>query len=241
MMARMFGRRLSSGALAVALLAGGALLLSAAGVWLDLWTFGTGFRLLRYAAWAAAVGVLLSTVALVLGPARARALVALVIAAGALWVPWSWQAQARRVPPIHDISTDVEDPPAFVAVAPLRAEAPNPVDYAGAETAAQQRQAYPDIQSRRLALPATEAFAAAEQAARDLGWTIVAAAPADGRLEASDTTPWFRFTDDIVVRIRPEGSGSRVDVRSKSRVGRSDAGTNAARIRRFLARLPEAS
>src|SRR5690606_11832912 len=97
----------------------------------------------------------------------------------------------------------------------------------------------PDIQTRRLDVRAAEAFAAAERAARDLGWTIVATVPADGRLEASDTTFWFRFTDDIVVRIRPEGSGSLVDVRSKSRVGRSDVGTNAARIRRFLARLPQ--
>jgi uncharacterized protein (DUF1499 family) len=165
-------------------------------------------------------------------------LVALTIAGLCVWTPWSWQTRARSVPPIHDISTDLQDPPLFVAIVPLRADASNPVEYAGAETAAQQRQAYPDIRTRRLEVPAAEAFAAAERAARDLGWTIVAAVPEQGRLEASDTTFWFRFTDDIVVRVRPQGSGSLVDVRSKSRVGRGDVGTNAARIRRFLDRLP---
>lgn len=240
MMARMLRRLLSSGAFVTALLAGGALLVAAVGVWLDLWTFRTGFTVLRYGAWVAVVAMILSALSLLVGPNRGRALVALVMAAVAVWLPWSWQEQARSVPPIHDISTDLEDPPVFVAILPLRADAPNPAAYAGPDTAAQQRQAYPDLQTRHLALPAAEAFTAAERAARDLGWTIVAAVPDEGRLEASDTTFWFRFTDDIVVRVRPEGSGSRVDVRSKSRIGRSDVGTNAARIRRFLSRLPQA-
>lgn len=237
-MARMLRRLLSSGALLAALLSGGGVLLAAVGVWLGLWTFRTGFTVLRYAAWVGVAALVLSALSLVVGPRRGRALVMLLIAAVAVGLPWSWQQQARSVPPIHDITTDVDDPPAFEAVVPLRADAPNPIAYAGAETAALQRQAYPDIQTRRLAVPAAEAFAAAERAARDLGWTIVASVPAEGRLEASDTTFWFRFTDDIVVRVRPEGSGSLVDVRSKSRVGRSDVGTNASRIRRFLARLP---
>jgi hypothetical protein len=237
-MARMLRRLLSSGALLAALLSGGGLLLAAVGVWLGLWTFRTGFTVLRYGAWVGVAALVLSALSLIVGPRRGRALVALLIAAVAVWLPWSWQEQARSVPPIHDITTNPDDPPAFVAVVPLRVDAPNPVAYPGGDTAALQRQAYPDIQTRRLAVPASEAFAAAERAARDLGWTIVAAVPAEGRLEASDTTFWFRFTDDIVVRVRPEGSGSLVDVRSKSRVGRSDVGTNAARIRRFLARLP---
>lgn len=234
----MFRRLVSSGALATALLAGGAMLAAAVGVWTGLWTFRPGFTVLWYAAWLGVVALVLATLSLVLGPRRGRALVALVVAALVVWVPWSWQQQARGVPPIHDISTDLDDPPPFVAIAPLRADAPNPVAYAGPETAAQQRQAYPDIQTRRLAMPPAEAFAAVERAARESGWTIVAAVPAEGRLEASDTTFWFRFTDDIVVRVRPEGGASLVDVRSKSRVGRSDVGTNADRIRGFLARLP---
>lgn len=238
MMARMFRRRLSSGALALALLSAAILLGAALGVWVGAWTFRGGFSGLRYGAWVAVAAAVLSAVSLLAGPRRGRALLALLVAGVCLWLPWSWQQQARGVPPIHDISTDLNDPPAFVAIVPLRAGAANPVEYAGPETAALQRQAYPDVRPRRLDVPAAEAFAAAERAARDLGWTIVAAIPQEGRLEASDTTFWFKFTDDIVVRIRPDGSGSVVDVRSKSRVGRSDVGTNAARIRRFLERLP---
>lgn len=238
MMARMFRRRLSSGALALALLSAGILLGAALGVWVGAWSFRGGFSGLRYGAWVAVAAAVLSAVSLLAGPHRGRALLALLVAGVCLWLPWSWQQQARGVPPIHDISTDLDDPPAFVAIVPLRAGAANPVAYAGPETAALQRQAYPDVRSRRLDVPAAEAFTAAERAARDLGWTIVAAVPQEGRLEASDTTFWFKFTDDIVVRVRPDGSGSVVDVRSKSRVGRSDVGTNAARIRRFLERLP---
>jgi uncharacterized protein (DUF1499 family) len=80
-------------------------------------------------------------------------------------------------------------------------------------------------------------FDRAVSAARKLGWHVVAAAPAEGRLEATDTTRWFGFKDDVVVRIAPAADGSRVDVRSVSRVGRSDLGTNARRIRAFLREL----
>ncbi|MGH7421143.1 MAG: DUF1499 domain-containing protein, partial [Candidatus Rokuibacteriota bacterium] len=80
-------------------------------------------------------------------------------------------------------------------------------------------------------------LARAVDVARGLGWEIVAVAPAEGRLEATDRTPWFGFRDDVVVRVRPDGAGSRVDVRSVSRVGRSDLGTNARRIRGFLEAL----
>lgn len=233
----MLRRHLSSGALLVALVAAACVLLAALGVWFGLWTFRTGFTLLRYGAYGGIAAALLAVVALVVSTSRMKALLALVIALVVVGLPWSWQRQARSVPPIHDISTDLDDPPAFVAVVPLRADAPNPVEYAGDETATQQRAAYPDIRSLHLPMPPAEALARAERAAEALGWTVVAVAPEDGRLEASDTTFWFRFTDDIVVRVRSEDGGSRVDVRSKSRVGRSDVGTNAARIRRFMDHL----
>jgi uncharacterized protein (DUF1499 family) len=139
------------------------------------------------------------------------------------------------VPPIHDISTDTSDPPAFVAVVARRvaAGASNPPEYAGPEVAAQQQAAYPDLTPIALQAPPDQAFARALAAARSLGWEIVASEAGEGRLEATDTTRWFGFKDDVVVRIRPDGGGSRVDVRSKSRVGRSDVGANAARIRAF--------
>ncbi|MEO0998387.1 MAG: family 1 glycosylhydrolase, partial [Pseudomonadota bacterium] len=151
-----------------------------------------------------------------------------------------WVDKAFDVPAIHDITTDTDDPPEFVAVAPLRADAANPAEYAGEEAAEQQRGAYPDLATLELAASPATVIAAAEQIARSSGWEIVAAAPADGRLEATDTTFWYGYKDDIVVRATSEGSISMVDVRSKSRVGRSDLGTNAERIRTFTAELKAA-
>jgi uncharacterized protein (DUF1499 family) len=124
-----------------------------------------------------------------------------------------------------------------VGVLARRAGAANPPEYAGAETAAQQKQAYPDLLPIAVPEPPERAFARARAAAESLGWEIVAAEPSEGRLEATATTRWFGFEDDIVVRVRPGPAGSVVDVRSKSRVGRSDVGANAARIRAFRSAL----
>ena len=88
-----------------------------------------------------------------------------------------------------------------------------------------------------LALPPTQAFARAAETARGEGWEVTALDESAGRIEAVVTTRWFGFKDDVVIRITPAGAGSRVDMRSKSRVGRSDAGTNARRIEEFLARM----
>jgi uncharacterized protein (DUF1499 family) len=120
------------------------------------------------------------------------------------------------------------------------AEGGNSVVYPGAKFADQQKQAYPDIAPLVLALPPAAAFDRALAAAQAMGWTIVLADAAAGRIEASDRSRWFGFTDDIVVRITPEGPQSRIDVRSSSRYGRSDFGVNAARVRAYLAKLREA-
>lgn len=138
-------------------------------------------------------------------------------------------------PPIHDISTDTADPPQFVAAIPVReaAGASNPPTYSAEENAALQVQTYPDIAPIELPISTAEAFARAQDAARALGWDVLAAVPAEGRIEATATTPWIGFKDDVVIRIRPAGEGARIDVRSKSRVGRGDAGMNAGRIRAF--------
>lgn len=141
------------------------------------------------------------------------------------------------VPVIHDITTDTESPPPFVALHAQRARSENGAAYGGAAVAAQQKRGYPNLAPLSLALPPEQAFARVETAARAMGWRVVASAPGEGRLEASDTTRWFGFTDDIVVRVRPAPNGSRIDVRSASRVGRSDLGVNARRIRAFLAAL----
>ena len=111
--------------------------------------------------------------------------------------------------------------------------------YAGEETAAQQRGAYPEIKPQVLPVLPDEAFERALAVAGEMGWEIVAAEKGEGRIEATDTTFWFGFKDDVVIRIQPAEAGSRVDVRSASRVGVGDLGVNAARIRRFLEGLRE--
>lgn len=151
----------------------------------------------------------------------------------------NWFMKANGVPPIHDISTDTVNPPEFVAVAPLRAaaDADNPVEYAGPKAAEQQLKAFPDLVTTTLNADPAQVFAASVAAAKELGWEMVAEVPAEGRVEATDTTAYFGFKDDVVIRIAPDGTGSIIDVRSKSRVGMGDLGANADRIRAFLAAL----
>jgi uncharacterized protein (DUF1499 family) len=166
---------------------------------------------------------------------------ALAMAVATAGVPWRYLQQARAVPPINDITTDTESPPEFVDILPLRAGAKAPSEYGGARLGARQREAYPELGSVSYPLPPDQAFERAVAVARDLGWTIVAAAPAQGRIEATDQTFWFGFTDDIVIRIGTDPAGSLVDVRSASRKGVSDLGVNAARIRAFIDKLTEGS
>jgi uncharacterized protein (DUF1499 family)/uncharacterized membrane protein YvlD (DUF360 family) len=165
------------------------------------------------------------------------AFLAIVIGVAGAWVPVSWFLWSQQLPVINDISSDIADPPAMVALLQLRRGAPNPPAYPGATTGVLQRDAYPDIVPIVLPVAPAEAFKRVDQVAMALGWDVVARAPADGRLEAIDTSDWFGFRDDIVVRIRAEGTGSRIDIRSKSRAGESDLGVNARRIRAFIARL----
>jgi uncharacterized protein (DUF1499 family) len=229
--------RLAVLALVVALVAALLLLIAGPGTRLELWTFGTGFLLMRWAFFAGLAAAALALVLLVIPRTRrgqaALLAAALLIGLGTAWVPWNGYRTVRSLPFIHDITTDTEQPPEFVAVVPLRAGAANPVDYPGEETAAQQREAYPDVRPLELALTPEEAFQRALDTARGQGWEIVAALPEEGRIEATATTFWFGFKDDVVIRITPLESGTRIDIRSKSRVGRSDVGANAARIRKF--------
>ena len=231
-------------ALAVALIALLLLAVAGPGTRAGAWPFTTGLRMLQWAAYAGIAGVALALLALAIPSARRQGvgvpLLALVIAGGVLLVPFSFLQRARRVPPIHDITTDTQDPPAFVSVLPLRAHALNPAAYGGDSVAAQQRAAYPDIRPLHVDVPPGIAYERALRAARETGWDVVGTDSAAGRIEATATTRWFGFKDDVVVRVRPDAGGSRVDVRSVSRVGKSDVGTNAARVRAYLARLTSA-
>jgi Protein of unknown function (DUF1499) len=142
-------------------------------------------------------------------------------------------------PPIHDITTDLVNPPMFVDAIPIReaAGAANPPMYFAAEVAPLQAKAYPDLATIVIPAPADQVFEKSVATAKALGWEIIAAVPAEGRIEATATTPWIGFKDDVVIRIVNAGTETRVDLRSKSRVGRGDAGMNAKRIRAFRDRL----
>ncbi len=231
-------------AVLVAMIAVLALLLAGPGTRFGLWNFRFGLSLLRYAAYLGVAAVVLVLVVLAAtrphGAGLGLLIVAFVFGAAAFLVPWGFLQKAKGTPPIHDITTDTQNPPTFVAVLPLRKDALNPATYGGDSVAEQQRRAYPDIKPLELDIPPAKAFDRALAGARAMGWTIDAADSTAGRIEATATTAWFGFKDDIVVRIRPDSAGSRIDVRSVSRVGKGDIGTNAARVRAYLARLASA-
>ena len=164
------------------------------------------------------------------------AAVVLALAAGVVVVPMATLLPAVGAPVIHDITTDTEDPPLFDAIVAIRGDTSNPLEYRGPELAATQRAAYPDIQPLVVGRPSDEVLDMSRAVAEELGWEIVTVDPDRGLLEATDTTYWFGFKDDVAVRLRPVGGdATRVDVRSISRVGGGDLGANAARIRRFVA------
>ncbi len=218
---------------------------SGPGYRLGWWALPTAFNLLKYAFFIGLAGLVLGIVAAVrtwtAAHLRGFWLAALAVVVGVLVAGtlYQWLLQARRVPPIHDITTDPTHPAPFVAVVPLRKGAANPIEYGGPAVYAQQQKAYPDIQPLHLAVPRERAFQAVEQAARAMKWQIDADVPNEGRLEATATTFWFGFKDDVAVRVNPDGAGSRVDVRSVSRIGKSDVGTNAKRVRAFLAKVKQ--
>jgi uncharacterized protein (DUF1499 family) len=213
------------------------------------WHFRVGFfYLMPWAAYCGLAAIAVGLLALVVGRrvngARqiAAGIIAVAIGAAIAAVPWHYNEMRGIYPSIHDITTDWDNPPEFHAILPLRqAEEANSVAYEGAKISDQQRRAYPDIAPLTLDLTPAEAFARALKTAEQLGWRIVATDPEAGRIEASQQSRWFRFTDDVVIRIAAAGSGSRVDLRSVSRMGRSDFGVNAARVRGFLAALRTAA
>ena len=152
-------------------------------------------------------------------------------------------AAAGDVPPIHDITTDTANPPGFVAIVPLRENAPNGYEYGVTEAwpaeklGATTMEAYPDLKPIESDLSVADAVDRTEDALRAMGLDIVAVDKDAGLVEATATTFWFGFKDDMVVRIVGSGQGSRIDLRSMSRVGQSDVGANAARITDFVDRF----
>jgi hypothetical protein len=220
-------------ALAVALIALAMLAASGPGTRFELFGYRTGLTLFGWASFAGMAAAALAVGSLAWRPARARGVglpvVCLILGLAVAYVPIQFRQNARAVPPINDITTDTENPPQYMT---------GNKAYPGPEFARQQRAAYPDIVPSVVYLPKAQAFARAALAAESLGWEVVGRDAAAGTLEAVDTTRWFGFKDDIAIRVSAGADGqSRIDIRSKSRVGRSDLGTNAERIRAYLQRL----
>jgi uncharacterized protein (DUF1499 family) len=224
-------------------------------VWLGLADFRLGFGYLQivngWADWVAAgtliVAIGIGVTALVLkiensGSLIALALVGTFCAALAYAVPESFRPP-EGTPPIHDITTNPMNPPEFRAIVPIREGAPNSLEYGSGEdmTPAKlmgmQLEAYPDIVPQEFDLSTDEVFSKAVAAAEKMGWEIVDVTPVERRLEATDTTFWFQFKDDIIVTIEAGNGSSVLNARSVSRVGRSDVGKNAERLREFFALL----
>ena len=200
----------------------------------ELGTAFAGFRFGVYIGGAALVLLAIQVIFMRKTVSIGSASIAVIFAVIAIAMPLNMMNKAKSVPPIHDISTDLVNPPEFVAIAPLRADASNPVEYDGEETVSQQRKAYPELTTLNYSQTRDELVSATKAAVKSLGWQLVNADTAKGIVEATDTSTWFGFKDDVVVRIKDESAQRLVDIRSKSRVGRSDLGKNAERIHTLI-------
>ena len=206
------------------------LVISGPGTRAGLWPFRVGFGMFAGALLVGLAAAGAAIVGLALPRQRAHSApllaVALVLGAVSAAVPLDHLRRIKTLPYINDITTDTERPPQF--------SPPKPYQEHFAEL---QRIGYPGLRPLELPLPPKQTFARALETARGRGWEITALDESAGRIEAVVTTRWFGFQDDVVIRITPARTGSRVDMRSRSRVGRSDLGANACRIEEFLARM----
>ena len=230
--------------LLLAIAAAFATLSSGLGFRLGLWDYRTGLQIVLRWGMIGALAAFFVSFAASFGAIASKhrrsiaiAVIAMAIGAVTFAVPYSIYLKFRSAPRVWDITTDTVNPPQFVAIAPLRVNAPNIPQYRASMFAAVQKKAYPDIVPVDLAQPPANAFRIALDVARSFDWEIIASVPSEGRIEATATSFWFGFKDDIVIRVAADGTGSRVDIRSYARLGRNDGGKNAARVRAFISRL----
>jgi Protein of unknown function (DUF1499) len=229
-------------------------LISALGTGWGFWEYTSGLKGVTWAFFLALGAIMLGALfgwrarKSITPPPRKRRWAGML--AGLIYAGWvgTFLMAALTVPAIHDISTDLADPPAFRTLS-LRADnldaIPGMDDEKMKGMTPQQRwvvihqKKYGDIRSVRINEPVPSVIAKAERLAEARGWDIAVSLPEEGRLEATETSALFRFKDDIVLRVKPTdtGEGSIVDMRSVSRVGVSDLGVNAKRVRSFLADL----
>ncbi|MDX1694938.1 MAG: DUF1499 domain-containing protein [Ketobacteraceae bacterium] len=204
----------------------------------DLWHFRTAFSLLTGLSVTGAVLLAIVGFGLVASinrgnqTAKHSATAAVLILILPMAYVFSNVYKARSLPVIHDISTDLDNPPRYIHAPELRDEDDNSLQW-DPETVPLQRAAYADIQPIYLAVPINDAWSLVEQTIMQLPWELTYHNREKRIFEATSTSFWFGFVDDIVIRLTPEGDKTRVDVRSASRVGKSDLGKNAQRIRFF--------
>lgn len=211
-----------------------AVLLAGIGYRQGWWHFLQGLRIAEWAVYAAGLGLVLSLAAAITArPGRrgfVSALPGVLLALPVLGMALQWEVATRTTPPINDISTDTEDPPVFW-------DMPNPTEYPGEKFATLQRTGYPDIAPLLVKQTPDAVYAQAMALVNERGWAVVASDVAEGRIEAVATSRLFGFADEVAVRISPAEGGARVDMRSRSRLGKIDRGTNAQRIRAYLGDL----
>ena len=241
-------------------------MVAALGVKFDLWSWrlGLGVLIVQWGPRLLIAALVIALVALVATLVRSprtgwrAALIALIIPAVGFGYLGYVRGQSADIPPIHDVTTNVDDPPVYseAMIALRTAEESNPVaefsapltslpayqgprfaPLAGKTLGQVGQEAYPELTTLVTAKPPTDAFAAAEAEARAQGWTIVSADAGAGAIEATAVPFWFGFKDDVVIRVRPAEAGSAIDMRSTSRVGLSDLGANAARIEGYMTAL----
>ncbi|MDA1077276.1 MAG: DUF1499 domain-containing protein [Proteobacteria bacterium] len=233
-------------AILVTAVIGAALLpIGALGTRFGLWSFQIGLLAVAVATALALVGLLATIIAGIViarkgyTGERNPVLMGMVINVLVVAVMAVQFYSAQASPPIHNISTDTDNPPQFAAVVALRGDSSNSLEYNAETLAPLQSAAYPWVKSLSLATSQANTVASVVAVLTDMGLEIVASDPAAGIVEATDTTFWFGFKDDVVVRVSGNGAGSTVDVRSVSRVGVSDLGANARRIGEILRLLTE--
>ena len=207
---------------------------------LDVWSMGISFQIIKYTGYVSIAVLIIAVLLAVFASFKKQKDVAktCVVVALLLAIPvtgLSMQAaKGKSLPFLHQVSTDTVNLPAFDAIIALRGEKSNPLDYDREKLAPLQQAAYPELQSIISELSVEQAFTKAVDTAMDLGWEIVAKNQDKGMIEAVDTTLLWAFKDDVAIRIQMTDTGSKIDLRSISRIGGTDLGANADRIKKFI-------
>lgn len=218
---------------------------SGLGVRFGVWDFRMGFNLLKWSAYLTAAPASLVIAHLIWAKLSGHALaglksvIVLVACSLIFGVPFVARYEFMKLPTLADATTSFDDPPVFVDLVSARQQtAKNPLQFRGGEAIAKQQKFFPELVTLESARSAIEIIESAANIATELGFDIASIKPEEGRMEATETTFWFRFKDDLVVRARPQKDGlTQVDIRSASRVGKLDGGVNAKRVNVFLERL----